>query len=553
MPEHAATPPSLPAQPALDGRTPAGRRERLVAWLRGDAAFLAAVLVLVAALQTIQAWRSTLIQKDGFTFIGIARELLRDPAQAMRAADQHPGYPAMIVAGERAIGWLAGDDPPRRWALGARLLPWICGLASTWLLWLLARRLFGSRAARIAVVLFATLPLFRRNAADALSDTPCLALYLAAAWCLMEAFARRSVLRLLGTVVAGGCAYLVRPEGLSVAIVAGGLLFGALFRAPTRRFAAISLCVAALALGAVAVPYVLVKGSLTSKKDIVAFVAARLHAAAGEEGAPSGGAELAVTGARLAVGAFHILETHLNDGLRYVLVVPLIAAFFRGRRACRDPAAARVAAALIAFHVLVLALLILIADYVSTRHVMISTALALPWVGAGMLVLGDLLARGLEKLGARPAPSAATVAERTSRPKLLTGVRIAAALTVLIAATFLPRDLERQHATRMPLLAVAAWVRAHTQPGDRVLSTSPFVIYYADRSGKELHGRKDPVPELEDRAAPPPYALAVLERDRCGPDCTWFAAVMARYEAKDEPEVQGGPRQIEILRPRSTP
>ncbi len=504
----------------------------------GDAAFLAGALFLVAALQTIQAFRSPIIQKDGFVFIALAKDLLKDPAQAVRAADQHPGYPAMILAGQRALGWAAGDDPPRAWALGARVFPWIGGLASTWLVWLLARRVFGAPAARIAVIVFATLPLFRRNAADALSDTPCLALYLAAAWCLTEAFARRSVPWIIGAALASGGAYLVRPEGLGAAIVAAALLAAALCRAPTRRFAAAGLCAAAAALGALVAPYVAVKGTLTGKKDVGAFVAAHLGSADDPGGDAARRAGHGDVRGRIAHGIPDLLHTHAADGFRYVLLLPLIAAFVRGRPAYADAAGARIIAALAGMHLAMLAALVLIAGYIGPRHVMISTALAMPWIAAGVLSLGRALARGAAAIAPRAAAA-------------VTDARAAAVLAAALAISFLPRDLAAQHASRIPLLDVASWVRAHTRPSDRVLTTSPFVLFYADREGRELRDRNETLPELRDPA--PPYALAVIERDRCGPECRWFAALAARYEPLDAPGVSGGPRRIVLLRPRETP
>ena len=65
---------------------------------------LIGAMVLAALIQIVVAVRSPVIGKDSITFISIGRDLLRDPVHTMRSVDQHPGYPALVVAGWRVLG-----------------------------------------------------------------------------------------------------------------------------------------------------------------------------------------------------------------------------------------------------------------------------------------------------------------------------------------------------------------------------------------------------------------------------------------------------------------
>jgi len=270
--------------------------------LRGPWLWLLLAMAATAALQAAVAARSPIIAKDGIRFIRIARALERHPRAVMQQEDQHPGYPALISLAYRSLPRGVGGDARQRWELAARLPAMLAGVACVGLVWLLARRMFDARIAMVAALLIVPLPLFRRNASDTLSDTPHLACYLAAAWLACEGFAasgsqRRRVLALAGSGLASGLAFWIRPEGLSVALVAtlvacgwwlGVRLAARRASAEAREVAeagppAPRLAWALLVCGTatlVVVPYVVLAGKLTSKKNPLARPASHLTAAA---------------------------------------------------------------------------------------------------------------------------------------------------------------------------------------------------------------------------------------------------------------------------------
>jgi hypothetical protein len=233
--------------------------------------YLGLALLLAFALQVVIVARSPAIENDGIVFIDIAKGLLRDPLTTIRGRNQHPGYPAMILASRWLVCGRAWSDQVASWTLPARLAAGLCGLLSVAAVWMFTRHFFDGRIAAVAAILFAATPAFRQNAADAMSDSPHLLFFLLAAWMAAVGFERWRPGWFLGAGLASGTAYWIRPEGLLVAAVSGAVLACCFFSRRRPNLRMLALCLLALAASSVTVaaPYVIVKGRLTSKKDLL--------------------------------------------------------------------------------------------------------------------------------------------------------------------------------------------------------------------------------------------------------------------------------------------
>src|SRR5487761_1342427 len=252
---------------------------------------LGAAAALSALCQAYIVARSPIIAKDGIGFIRIAKELADDPAATLRTEDQHPGYPAPVLAFERCHQWLTGQDEFQSFIAGTRLASGARGLLAMVFLWLFARRLYDERIANVSVLVAAVWPLFRLNACDSLSDTPHLMFYLAGAWLACEGLRSRRAGWFCAAGLASGLAFWVRPEGLVVA-AATGLLLAVEFCRP-KLLARSKTVVAAIGLVAatalVVAPYVLIAGKITSKKLPFRQPPASAHAVAVASVEPTAG------------------------------------------------------------------------------------------------------------------------------------------------------------------------------------------------------------------------------------------------------------------------
>jgi len=447
--------------------------------------WLTLALVLTLAVETCVALRSPAISPDGVTFIEIARELRRAPLAVMRAQDQHPGYSALIVGAHALL--TAGDqrDSTRpdaaAWILAGQFVAMVAGLGCVVLCWLIARRMYDHRIANIAALIAAGLPALRQNAADVLSDTPHLCVYLLAAWCLQVGLERASKSWLLAAGMASGCAFWIRPEGLSVAIVGGLYLFTAFCasKSPRRQLTTQAL---ALVCGAaiITAPYVLATGKLTSKKDPLATVQKPAAFAMPLVNTPAAESIAATPNVRVApaivvspppsgswssrlVDALEKYFVELGYGFGYVMWIPWGFGTFAGSRPTPQGSSLRLLASLALFHSLLLIWLAMTAGYLGHRHVMPIIAVAIPATAAGIEWFGQRLGQLLHRPEYSPQFSFAT---------MLTLVAIA-----------LPFSTRPNNSVAAPVVEAADWVRDASSEGQTLLANSRYPHLYAELDG----------------------------------------------------------------------
>jgi len=540
---------------------------------KGPGAGLFAALALTAVLQVVIGLRSGIIAKDGMGFIRIADELRRDPIGTLRIEDQHPGYPAMVLAGSGLAGRLPGIDEFNAPILGARLASGFAGLAVVLLVWLLARRLFDRRVADVAALLAAAWPLMRQNAADVLSDTPHLMFYLAAAWLACEGFARGRIRWFVATGIASGLAYWVRPEGLLVGLTAGLVLLIQLCRSPRQdRFrVAMSGLALGLALAATAAPYVVLAGKLTSKKNPfnrtpppLVVAAQTVEPTAGLLSEPLPGRKLPgeITRPASLIGACAAavaeLAAELAQGFYYLLLIPLAAwALAAGRLSrlapCRTDfqsvAGIHVAPTLRDGDKMAAANQTSATECRSYRRTDQKSVLLRPEAGPGrmismllachavLLVLLFLTAAYVSHRHVMPmvalllpATAAGTIwlAEQAAArvARLQSPQRALAAIVAAILIGLLPKAVKPLHGVYSPIVEAARWVKNHGTSGDAVLATSGYVRFYSGMCGL-LVGPEAPNLPIGLALAPGarPWPFIVLEVDErtfdrqqlCGP------------------------------------
>ena len=518
--------------------------------------YLGAALALTALIQIGLALRPSAVAEDGLVFIGFTRGFARAPVATMREKDQHPGYPIMILAGRWLAARFVGEGGVWSWVYGARLVSGICGLLSVPVLWLLVRRAFDARVAGVASIIFAGLPLFRQNAADALSDTPHLLLYLLGAWMAAEGLVRRRFWWFPAAGLASGLAYWIRPEGSGVALVAAAVLVLWAFTHRTMSWRRALACLAGLLLSAamVATPYIYLKGAFTVKKDITGVLWRQPHvqvpftAPAARGVAP--GAEAAVGERSAPVSRGHALlngcaklAREFLHRLRYVLALALLLGLLAPRRSRAQAAPAFLFASLAAFHVVLLLWLYSTAGYISYRHTMPLAALAMPWIASGTICFSGVAATVVAAVWLHAQPS------RSVGPGLR---RCVLGLTVgLLVLGMLPRSLRPLRRQRLPLVRAGSWVGERTSAGDSVLSNSLDVLFYADTPGRFVRPG-DAIPEVQVPDGEPPYRFVVLDLRSRDLGKEWSAPLAERYAQETVPGVFGADSGILLFRARSS-
>lgn len=242
------------------------------------------ILVAALALRLTAGLRMVQLSRDGVTFCWLAMALEAEGPAALRDRDfnQHPLFPAAVLATHRLRLALGASNSPLAWQLSGQLVAGACGLAlvaaAGALAWRLAvvlqsssdrdapRRVRPEPAALCAMALTAVNPLLIWLSCDVMSETLHLLLYAGAIWMLM---ALATPLAAAGCGLLSGLAFLTRPEGVAPLCAAVVLLaWRTLCTAPCGRRRPVALL--AVAIGAflvTAAPYWVMLGRITPKTD----------------------------------------------------------------------------------------------------------------------------------------------------------------------------------------------------------------------------------------------------------------------------------------------
>ncbi|HSW44590.1 MAG TPA: glycosyltransferase family 39 protein [Phycisphaerae bacterium] len=462
---------------------------------RGQATTLLIAVALIALpLRLYVALNAEMISRDGAVFIWYAQGLQRDWVGELRAQKQHPLYPAMVLGahqilqGTQSVLRAPAPDPVRTWIAAAVSVSLIGGLAVVVAAYCLGRVLFDFRVGLIAALLAAVAAEFCQLSGDALTDMPHLAVYLLALAAAARGLRDRQHGWLVLAGLLSGVAYLIRPEGAEVAVVAaaGGLLIGRAIPLKQRAVAAVLVCLGA---GLVASPYMAVTGKLVPKKSVKQLFRGQAHGqplavpnmdrrlAANRPGphlenrdnnlsiplgALTGVTErdagmLGSVPADLGRAWGRIGENWARS-LRVTLLLPAVWwLVVRRRRPC-EPVGGRLAGGAMILHLVILTALIVHFDYwrlFSLRHVMILAGLTLPFAAAGIAAVLD-----------------AVPAHRQNAAMV--------ALAVGLIGPTLPWMLETRFADEVHIRQAGEWIRAHDDNVPRVMTTRFRAALYAN-------------------------------------------------------------------------
>jgi hypothetical protein len=456
---------------------------------------VAAIVLLAVLLRTLRWQQNAVLFNDGPLFLELARVLQAGDLRLALAHPYHPLYAALIAALEPVAGSLE--------RAGATLSI-LGGSAAVFALWAFLRPAFGARAAWIGALLLAVHPRAVEYSGDVQSDGLYLALFLGAVACLWRALSRGSLPAAAATGGLAGLAYLTRPEGLGLVLVACGL--GALqVVARTWSFSRLTRFGVALGLGLAftSSPYLLAlraqtgEWRISQKKDLGHLAGVEEYrgpvlgsASARVEGAPGGGRRARDAGrageAARAVppwvepslgaergpdrdreGGVARLGHELRDfgknvsstlrrGALVFLLVGCWAAW--GRPGPRG----RFVLAIVGVFALVTLAHQWNVGYLSRRHLLPPLVVAFGYAALGVDALGGLAARGLGRARVPVVPATAS-----------------AALLALVALSNGAKAVRPERSDALAERRAAEWVREHDAEPGFVAAARRRVAYYA--------------------------------------------------------------------------
>ena len=457
-----------------------------------DAAALCGLLV-VAGLVRAHAWSQTAVMfNDGPVFLALAEAIGNGQWAAVLAHPYHPLYPLSIAAlAQTGLGLEASGVAVS--VLG--------GLLSITALWVFLRQCFGSGIEWLGAWTAALHPWAVDFSSDVMSDGLYTGLYLAGFAALARLAERPSRSAAVTCGALAALAYLVRPEGLGLVVIALVLLGWRIFLERRERSAARKSLVAVLLVSLLVIsPYVgwlswrAGELTLTQKKSVGALVRGR--ARPDRDDAAAKLAEREVPQAEIwlpqssrpidsavappsrdfvgLVGAFgRVLRTSISAIGHEVLVFALIGWLGVGRLAARaSPRPWRdraIGMSIVAYSGL-LVLLVWGAGYVSRRHALPAWLPLLGFSAMGWQYLGERITRRL-------ALDPGFLGDPSTRRRWMRALVLA--LVVVLVLVWGPRDLRARRADRVALREAAEWL-AETHPESGPVAAQKLrTAYYA--------------------------------------------------------------------------
>lgn len=417
--------------------------------------------VVLAAI----AARADMIYADGLRYIRHAQRF-QDATwreAALRAVD-HPLYPLTIAAAHEFLG----GDGPLSWQRAAQTVSVLAGALLIIPVFLTAGELARPRAASLACLMLALMPIPARIFADALSESTFLLFWSCGLWAALR-FLREGRFSWLPLAVGfGAFAYLVRPEGLLLPAAIGLVLCLVPFirsaQFDRRRWiAAVSTLI--VVPGLIAGPFVLSKGGLGTKPGIarVLGTAPRSTPGAVER---SRVLDPDQSEARTYALAAKAVFSSLRDGIS----TPLFPLVLIGAWVAR-PLGNRARVGLLVGTILLASVAALVrlhatSGYCTPRHALVPVLLLLPYAAAGFVAVVDTVVRLFGLGGSR-------------RHALAFG---AIGLLAYAAWSFPSLAAPLNHGA-IGYRRAGEWLAKHAPPAARIVDLTGFAQFYGERAG----------------------------------------------------------------------
>jgi hypothetical protein len=396
----------------------------------------------------------------------------------IRAAEQPPGYPLAVWAVDAVHRHVSDRPVSDRALISCQIANALAAVLLVVPAYLLGRMLFGRNTGFAAALLFEVLPVPARITSDGLTEG--VYLLVTAVGIVLGVRAVRTP-RISGFLLCGlatGASYLVRPEGLLVAVGPGAVvLWLALARLWPRDVALGRLTALLVGVALVAVPYMVLIGKLSNKTtagNLNPFGAPQQLFKGGPDASnrgAAGGALLAAWwdperdgGTSRALWAVKAVLKEVSQSGNYVVwPLAVFAAVTLRRRFSTEPGL-WVLAVLVVCNFALLVYLAARVGYVSERHTMLLTLLGCQLAAAGLPLLAAAIGQLLPTV------------ERY-------GVRVTAAgLLVAVVASALPFALKAMHTHREGHKHAGLWLAARLTDRDAIVDPYCWAEWYAGRT-----------------------------------------------------------------------
>ncbi|MCI0699791.1 MAG: glycosyltransferase family 39 protein, partial [Planctomycetia bacterium] len=387
-------------------------------------------------------------------------------------------YPLAIWSASKLVSLVSNRPLPEHALLSAQVANAIAALLLVVPTYLIGRMLFSRNVGFAAALLFQVLPVPARITSDGLSEGVYLFATAVAIMLAVRAVRRPGIAGFLLCGLATGASYLVRPEGLLVAMGPGAVALWLGFRRQWPRDVALArLTALTVGVAFVAVPYMALIGKFSNKPTAPYLLNPTDGPPAIYRGGP--GAQRASTGgplfaewwndeedkgkSQLVWGVQAVLKETSKSANYVIWPLALFGIIALRRRFAVEPGL-WVLAVLAACNFALLVYLASRVGYVSERHTVLLTLLACQFAAAGLpllaAALGQLMPR-VERLGVRVT---------------------AASILLALVVSALPFALKPMHPNREGHKHAGRWLAANLTPQDAVIDPFCWAEWYSGRT-----------------------------------------------------------------------
>jgi len=433
------------------------------------------ILILVSLLLTIYLFfRTYVISLDGaFQYVPIAKDLASGFFRRALSHNQQPLFPLIIASVSR---WVPDFE------LAGKLVSSFFGILIIFPVYFLGKRIFDARIAFVSTLFLVIHPYIRRFSADVLKESTYLFFTATALWFAWRAIQDERKYPFLFIPIVSVLAYLVRPDGIEVLLVAFFyVLFIRKFSIPRSKRTVILLLILSSCI--LLLPYLFYIGELRGEWTFgkAKSITEMLGVGVPKDGVPITH-KILYSLKRLNLEILAIG----HPAYVFLLIVGLLKGIFS-----RFKSGEGFLLSFCLLHYVVLFLLILNvtewggdgtikAGYLSGRHVLPLLLFSIYWVGKGFMAIYEGIRKKTESI---PLFHLLTLRKQSAI--------VFVALLVLISAIVLPKTLKPQKYERLPEKWAGIWIKSQSGKGLIIFTTAPRVAYYADGNFEYVDFQKD--------------------------------------------------------------
>lgn len=234
-----------------------------------------AICVLITSAIGIYLLANTcIIPEDGVTFIRYAQNLMHTPRTIVLEEDQHPGFPALILAVKTTASLFSNAISTKTWIYSGQLAALLSRILTVIVFYFVALYLLKDRTfSFFATLIIVFLPEPAQMGSNVLSEWPHLFWLLAAYGLILLASKTRKPLLFAMAGLCSGIGYLIRPEAAQVVLIGLAWLTIAFIRPAGLSRIKIVSAAALLVAGFIiaAGPYMHLKNAVFPKKQVLKF------------------------------------------------------------------------------------------------------------------------------------------------------------------------------------------------------------------------------------------------------------------------------------------